>query len=151
MQMQQPDLKKRRTPTNKDPRERAWVSIQYFGSAMLERVESALKAKGFPGLEWYDVLWGLEREGPLRQRDLVDHLLSARYSVSRLVDRMEADGLVERRECPDDARGQLVHITEAGLKLRKEMWAVYDPAIQAALSPLTREEAAALAALMAKL
>lgn len=150
MQMQQPDGQKW-TPTNSDPRERAWVAIQYFGSAILERVEADLKSKGFPGLEWYDVLWGLEREGPRRQRDLADHLLLARYSISRLVDRMEADGLVERRTCPDDARGQFVHITAAGLKLRKDMWAVYGPAIQGALAPLTDAEAAALAALMARL
>jgi DNA-binding MarR family transcriptional regulator len=149
--MQQEDEQKSRVPTNKDPRERAWVAIQMFGSTILERVESTLKAKGFPGLEWYDVLWGLEREGPLRQRDLGDYLLLARYSVSRLVDRMEADGLVQRRECPEDGRGQLVHITEAGLEMRKTMWVVYGPAIQAALAPLTPEEAALLATLMAKL
>ncbi len=151
MQMQQSDEDKKWVPDNKDPRERAWVSIQYFGSNLLERVENSMKAKGFPGLEWYDLLWGLEREGALRQRDLGGYLLLARYSISRLVDRMEAEGLVERRECPEDGRGQLVHITQAGLKLRKEMWAVYGPAIQNALAPLTTEEAAALAALLAKL
>jgi DNA-binding MarR family transcriptional regulator len=150
MQMQQHDRRKWR-PTNKDPRERAWVALQYFGSALLERVEYELKAAGFPGVEHYDVLWGLQREGPMRQRDLADHTLQARYSISRLVDRMEADGLVERRDCPNDARGQMVHPTAAGLKLRKQMWAVYGKAIQQAMGPLSEKEAAMLATLMAKL
>lgn len=142
---------KRWKPDNKDPRERAWVAVQYFGAALLERVEAALKAADLPGLEWYDVLWALERQGPLRQRDLGEHVLLARYSVSRLIDRMEAEKLVERRECPTDARGQVVHATQAGLDLRKRMWAVHGPAIQAALAPLTREEAAQLAELLSKL
>ncbi|GAM96555.1 transcriptional regulator of MarR family [alpha proteobacterium U9-1i] len=97
------------------------------------------------------MLWALEREGPLRQRDLANHMLAARYSLSRLVDRMEAEGLVERRECPEDLRGQMVHATEAGQKLRKQAWTAYGPAIQAELSPLTAEEAAQLAELLSKL
>lgn len=148
--MQQPTLKPWR-PDNKDPRERAWVAVQYFGSGLLERVEADLKAQGVPGIEWYDVLWALERKGPLRQRDLAENLLLARYSLSRLVNRMETEGLVVRRACADDARGQMVHLTPAGLALRKRIWAVYGPAIQRGLAPLSKTEAAQLAALLSKL
>lgn len=140
-----------RIPANKDPHERAWVALQVFGGQALERVESELKAKGFPLLEWYDILWALEREGPQRQRDLANHLLVARYSLSRLVDRMESEGLVARRECPEDLRGQMVHITAVGQALRKEIWAAYSPALQAAMGKLSAEEAAQLAALLSKL
>lgn len=147
MQMQQQIPK----PTNQDPHERAWVAVQRYGASLLERVEEQVKTAGFPSLEWYDVLWALEREGPLRQRDLASHMLLARYSLSRLVDRMEAEGLVERRECKEDARGQMVHPTEAGLKLRKQMWTAYGPAIQKSLNPLTKAEAAQLAELLSKL
>lgn len=135
----------------KDPIQRAWVAIQRFGPALLERVEADLKAEGYPALEWYDVLWAIEREGPLRQRDLADHMLIARYSISRLIDRMEADGYVERRECPEDGRGQIVHATARGAKLRKTMWVTYNKAMRAALSPLAEKEALQLAALLAKL
>lgn len=145
--MQQPA----RIPANKDPLERAWVAVQLYGPALLERVEARVKAAGFPPLEWYDVLWSLEREGPLRQRDLAGYMLVARYSVSRLIDRMESEGAVERRECPNDGRGQLVHITDAGLKLRKRIWGVYGPAIREALGGLSKDEAASLAALLTKL
>jgi DNA-binding MarR family transcriptional regulator len=135
----------------KDPTQRAWVAIQRFGPALLERVETALKAAGHPPLEWYDVLWAIEREGPLRQRDLADHMLIARYSISRLIDRMEAEAYVERRECPEDGRGQLVHATAKGFKLRKAMWSVYGKAMRDALAPLTEREALRLAALLSKL
>jgi DNA-binding MarR family transcriptional regulator len=135
----------------KDPIERAWVAVQRFGPALLERVEARVRAAGFPPLEWYDVLWAIEREGPLRQRDLSANMLVARYSISRLVDRMEAEGLVVRRTCPGDGRGQLIHATEAGLKLRKEIWGAYGPAIREAIGGLTEEEAVQLAALLVKL
>ena len=145
MQMQQ------RIPTNKDPHERAWVALQLFGSQALEKVEAELKTAGFPPLEWYDVLWALEREGPQRQRDLANHILVARYSLSRLVDRMEAEGVVERRDCPEDARGQTVHITDAGRALRKRAWGAYSPALQGVMGKLSADEAAQLAALLSKL
>lgn len=150
--MQMQHLKaKPRISLPKDPIQRAWVALQHNGPALLEQVEAEMKRAGFPSLEHYDVLWAIEREGPLRQRDLAGHMLIARYSISRLINRMEADGLVVRRECPEDARGQLIHATPKGLKLRKEMWAVYGRAMRQALSPLTEKEALQLAALLAKL
>jgi DNA-binding MarR family transcriptional regulator len=141
----------RGVPLPRDPTQRAWVAIQRFGPALLDRVEAHLKAEGFPALEWYDVLWAIEREGPLRQRDLAGHMLIARYSISRLIDRMETEGFVERRECPEDGRGQMVHATAKGLKLRKAMWAVYGKAMCEALAPLTKSEALRLATLLSKL
>lgn len=135
----------------KDPVQRAWVALQRFGPAVLDRVEGELQAAGFPALEWYSVLWAIERGGPLRQRDLAGHMLIARYSISRLIDRMEEDGVVERRACAEDARGQMVHVTAKGLKLRKAMWAVYGKAMREALAPLSEREALQLAALLSKL
>lgn len=144
MQQQSPYLPK-------DPIQRAWVALQRFGPTLLERVENRLRDAGFPPLEWYDVLWAIERGGPLRQRDLAGHMLIARYSISRLIDRMESEGLVERKECREDARGQMVHLTPAGLKLRKEIWVVYAKALHEALAPLSEKEALQLAALLVKL
>jgi DNA-binding MarR family transcriptional regulator len=146
MHMQQPPIK-----LPQDPIQRAWVAVQRYGPNLLERVECKVREAGFPPLEWYDVLWAIEREGPLRQRDLANHMLIARYSISRLIDRMEAEGLVERRECPNDARGQMIHCTDAGLALRKQIWGAYGPAMREALGGLTEDEAVQLAALLVKI
>lgn len=135
----------------KDPVQRAWVAIQRFSPVLLARVETRVADAGFPPLEWYDVLWAIEREGPLRQRDLAEHMLIARYSVSRLIDRMEEETLVERRECPHDGRGQMVYLTPKGLKLRKEIWTVYAKAMRETLAPLSEKQALQLAGLLAKL
>ncbi|HYI42939.1 MAG TPA: MarR family winged helix-turn-helix transcriptional regulator [Sphingomicrobium sp.] len=118
----------------------------------LVAVERSLKDAGFPPLEWYDVLLELERAGATRPRDLQGRLLLAQSNLSRLLDRMEAGGAVERASCEEDARGQVVRLTAGGRALRKRMWGVYAAAIQDAIgSRLTSAQAAKLSELLGKL
>lgn len=131
---------------------RAWVALVRAQAAAMARVERALKAEGFPPLEWYDVLLELERAGPSRPRDLERRLLLAQYNLSRLLDRMEAAGVVARAPCASDGRGRMVEIAEAGLALRARMWPPYAAAIRAAIADhLSDDEAAALADLLERL
>jgi DNA-binding MarR family transcriptional regulator len=46
---------------------------------------------------------------------------------------MEEAGYVERRALKEDRRGQVIVITSAGKTLRRRMWSVYGPAIQATI------------------
>lgn len=132
--------------------ERAWISLLRTG-ALLDRVEAALKAEGHPPLAWYDVLWELEREdAPLRQRDLGERLLVARYNLSRLLDRLAAEGLITSEPCPEDARGQMWKVTRAGKAQRARMWPAYAAAIRDAVEGrLSTAEAETLAKLLEKL
>jgi DNA-binding MarR family transcriptional regulator len=131
-----------------------WVALMRVGPIVLDAVEAAAKRAGFPTLAAYDVLWGIERsaEGALRPRELARQLLFPRYGLSRLLDRLERDGLISREICPDDARGQLIRLTAAGRALRARMWPIYAAAmIDAVEARLTGEEASLLAALLGKL
>ena len=115
-------------------------------------VERALKDADLPSLEWYDVLLELDRAGPLRPRELQDRLLLAQYNLSRLLDRMEKAGAVERGACQEDARGQMVTLTAAGRKLRATMWPVYASAIQQVIGTrLTGPQAKQLSDLLGRL
>jgi DNA-binding MarR family transcriptional regulator len=109
----------------------AWARLMRAQQALLQKVEQDLKAEGLPVLDWYDVLLELDRAeaGRLRHRDLHPRLLLAKYNLSRLIDRMEAETLVRREACVDDARGQAIVITEKGRALRRRMWPVYEAAI----------------------
>jgi DNA-binding MarR family transcriptional regulator len=109
----------------------AWVGLVRAERALLHKVEQDLAENGFPSLDWYDVLWELERaeEGRLRHRDLHPKLLLAKYNLSRLVDRMAAEGMVRRERCEKDARGAYVAITPKGRVLRRRMWPVYESAV----------------------
>lgn len=133
--------------------ERAWITLLRVGPHLLDRVEAALRAEGFPPLAWYDVLWELERaDATLRQRDLGERLLVARYSLSRLLDRLEAENLIEREPCADDARGHMLKLTRAGKTLRAKMWPAYAAAIKDAVErKLSGPEAESLAKLLDKL
>jgi DNA-binding MarR family transcriptional regulator len=135
-----------------DPIQRAWVALGRVSQKVKDEVGVALKAAGHPDLSWYTVLWELERAGtPIRPRDLAIPLFIERYQLSRLVDRMEAEGLVKRLECPEDQRGHLLELTPKGRTLRKAMWTVYAPAMDAAMAGIDEADALQLAALLNKL
>lgn len=109
----------------------AWAKLLRTASMLLQKVEEDLKAARLPPLSWYDVLLELARakNGRLRPRELQPRLLITKYNLSRLIDRLEAEGLVAREPCEDDARGAQIRISEAGRELRRRMWPVYEAAI----------------------
>ena len=134
--------------------EAAWIGLSRAQRVATASIEARLKAAGLPPLSWYDALWELERAGEagLRPFELERALLFEQYNLSRLADRLEKAGLVERRAVEADRRGQMLAITPAGRDLRRRMWAVYAPAIQAAVGDrLSAGAAATLAALLGKL
>lgn len=110
----------------------AWTRLVAVQQRVLAAVEGELQGTGLPPLGWYDVLLELRREGEAGLRPVVlqERLLLAQPNVSRLLDRLARAGLVRRRPCPDDRRGQLVAITPAGRELLARMWPVYRAAIQ---------------------
>jgi DNA-binding MarR family transcriptional regulator len=67
-------------------------------------------------LPWYEVLLHLA-EAPvqrMRMTDLADRVLLSRSGLTRLVDRLESEGLVKREACPSDARGTFTVLTRTG-------------------------------------
>jgi DNA-binding MarR family transcriptional regulator len=111
----------------------AWARLLRAQKLVLERVETALKAAGLPPLAWYDVLLELDRDDSrdgLRQYQIAERILLTKHNLTRLLDRLEHNGLVERRGCPEDGRGNIVTITRKGTTLRREMWPVYAGAVR---------------------
>jgi DNA-binding MarR family transcriptional regulator len=101
----------------------------------------------------YDVLLTVTR-GPdmtARLREVTANMLISQPSVSRLVDRMVARGLIEKCPDPDDGRGTLVRATEAGAAAFRKIASVHAASIAQRMSQLNDEELAALRDLTAKL
>ena len=133
---------------------KAWGRLIRAERIVVGRIEAELKRAGFPSLHWYDVLLELKRgpEGRLTPREIEEAGLFEQYNLSRLLDRMEAEGLVRRIPYPGDKRRQLVEITEAGKALQERMWGVYGAALNRFIgAKLTDKEAGQLAALLLKL
>jgi DNA-binding MarR family transcriptional regulator len=126
---------------------RAWARLMKAQQLALAAIERELKGAGLPPLVWYDVLLELERAGNdgLRPFELERAMLLAQYNLSRLIDRIERAGYLERRACEDDGRGQLIVITERGKAIRRKMWPVYAQAIESSVgSNLSAKQAEVL-------
>ena len=67
-------------------------------------------------LDWYSILLMLSQAdgGAMRASDMADQIGLSRSATTRLVDRLEYDGLVERRACGSDRRGTFVGLTAKG-------------------------------------
>ena len=77
----------------------AWAVLLTAHATLVERIEAALVAAGVPALDWYDVLWELEKaDGRLRMHDLARRVVLSRSNLSRLADRLEKAGLVARED-----------------------------------------------------
>jgi DNA-binding MarR family transcriptional regulator len=132
----------------------AWARLMKAQQLALAAVERDLKAAGLPPLVWYDVLLEVERAGGqgLRPFELERAMLLAQYNLSRLIDRIERAGYVERRNCEDDGRGQMIVATGSGKAMRRKMWPVYARAITAVIGkPLSLADAQTLAGLLGRI
>jgi DNA-binding MarR family transcriptional regulator len=94
----------------------SWRSFLRAHAAVTRKLEADLIAECQLPLAWYDVLVQLV-EAPgrrLRMTDLAGAVLISRSGLTRLVDRLVADGLVRREPAVDDARGTFAVVTDAG-------------------------------------
>src|ERR1700709_1383543 len=86
--------------------------------AICRALDTQLSEEAGIPLAHYDVLVQLSNAGgQLRMRDLAGRLLLSRSGVTRLIDRLDRDGLVTRRACAQDGRGQYACITDGGREL----------------------------------
>ena len=125
----------------------AWRVFLNAHAAVVERIERALAEAELPPLGWYDVLWALYRapEQKLRMHELAPQVVLSRSGLVRLVDRVEAAGLVERERCLTDRRGAYAVLTPDGEAMLRRMWPVYEAAIAAFFAAPVGEGAQALA------
>ena len=94
----------------------AWRGLLRVHAGMTKALDAELvRAHGLP-LSSYEVLLFLADapDGRLRMSELAEGVLLSRSGLTRLVDRMERDGLLRRERCPDDARGYNAAITGKG-------------------------------------
>jgi len=121
---------------------RALLRAQAGLACNLER--ELMEAEGLP-LAWYEVLLVLDRapEGAVRLQRLLDTVLMTKSGVSRLIDRMEAAGLVARTGCPSDRRGAFAVITDLGREKLGRASPVHARGIDRHLASVLDDDAAA--------
>jgi DNA-binding MarR family transcriptional regulator len=97
---------------------RALRGLMRAHASLAKRLDAELEqAHGLP-LSSYEVLHHLESapDGRMRMCDLAEHAQLSRSGLTRLVDRLERDGLLSRCTCEHDARGAYACLTEQGVQ-----------------------------------
>ena len=94
----------------------AWRGMLRVNAALINQLDADLTAAHGLPLRSYEVLLVLEDAPQRRMRmsDLSRSVLLSASGVSRLVDRLEAEGFVERERCTSDGRGYYAVLTDAG-------------------------------------
>ena len=131
-----------------------WRTFLRAHSQIMRTLEAELVAAHDLPLPSYDVLIQLAQapEGRLRMTELADRVLLSRSGLTRLVDRLEREGLVSRQACPSDARGTLAVLTPAGLDRLREAAPTHLAGVARRVTDrLTDAEVDQLQALLAKL
>lgn len=106
----------------RDPRIEPWRAFLEAHTRITRRLDDELRAEHDLSLAEYDALLSIaDTPGRrIRMRQLADRVVLSKSGVTRLIDRLVEDGLVERCATPDDARGAEAVLTELGLdRLRR--------------------------------
>jgi DNA-binding MarR family transcriptional regulator len=117
----------------------ALFSVLQAAHALENKLEAALGRAGL-SMAKFSVLTELVNAGkPLTLGELAARVSCVRSNMTQLVDRLEADGLVRRVQCPTDRRSVNAEITESGLA-RQSHAAQEVEKLNAEFSALVREE-----------
>ena len=133
---------------------RAWRKYYPSFWRIMAAIEADLDAAALPALSWYDALYELYLAPGrhLRMNELARSALLSRSGLTRLVDKLEKERLIERRSCPSDGRVQHAQLTEKGVEMLRKIWPVYGAAIEAAVGArLSGREARTLGDLLERL
>ena len=132
----------------------AWRSFLTAHAALIDKIEHELATAKVKPLGWYDVLFALSEapEHRLRMHELANAIVLSRSGLTRLVDRLEAEGLLTRERSGDDRRGAYAVLTAAGMEALRQIWPVYAQGIDEYFaSTISDEEALVLAKVFQRL
>ena len=128
--------------TSTAPHLEAWRAVVTSHAAVTDRVQRALTAADLPPLSWFEILWAVKRspDGRPRMSELAEWLTLSRGGITKLVDRLQEAGYLDRASCSSDRRSLHAELTPAGEKMLEEMRLVYEGEIDRHLATLTVEE-----------
>ena len=125
-----------------------WGRFATFMPMYRRWMRSRLKDRGI-GYAWMRALGALHRsEGPLIMSDLGEELGVTPRNVTKLVDELEAEGLVQRLPHPSDRRATLIELTAKGRDKISEGYAEYVAATSELFEVLSQEDQRELLRLM---
>ena len=116
-----------------------YVVLARAGAAVERHAQADITRHGLSHGE-FGILEALYHKGPLLLGEVQRKILVSSGGVTYLVDRLEAEGLVERRECETDRRARYAALTRKGEQLMKRIFPEHAEALEHALAGLTAGE-----------
>lgn len=110
----------------------AWRAFITAHAEAIGAISKEMEAAGQVPLSSYDVLVALS-ESPdhrFRMHELARDVILSRSALTRLVDRLEVQGLLRREQCGADRRGSYAVLTNTGQEALESAWPVYGRSIQ---------------------
>ncbi|HEX3994754.1 MAG TPA: MarR family transcriptional regulator [Acetobacteraceae bacterium] len=98
--------------------------IARAGRQWRRAVDRRLQPFGLTEATWLPLIYLARTPAPVRQKDLAASLVLDGSSVVRLLDALEAAGLIERREETADRRAKTITVTSRGLSIIDQVEAV---------------------------
>jgi MarR family transcriptional regulator, transcriptional regulator for hemolysin len=118
-----------------------YIGVVISDVARLLRTEFDRRVRklGITRSQWL-VLTRLHRNPGASHSELADMLEVEKPTAGRMIDRLEANGWVERRSEKDDRRIKRVYLTAEAERVHKRIWRVAESTVEDALADLTAEE-----------
>ena len=134
------------------PYHRVQVNVIYTAAWINNQTVTALRPFGL-SLQQFNILRILRGRGqePSSVKLLTERMIDKMSNASRLVDKLQEKGLVERRSCPSDRRRVDIVINEEGLELLGRASAAVEAGREATYVNLSPAEADQLSSLLDKL
>lgn len=128
----------------------AWRLMMEKYQDFMTKFEHEFRTRHGLSANEFDVLINARPEVQVRHRDLLRSLVISRSALSRLLSKLEERGLVTQEPDPEDQRGVLVALTEAGQTLCDEAAETNAEIILSGFSGLTDAEADEIFELVSK-
>jgi MarR family transcriptional regulator, 2-MHQ and catechol-resistance regulon repressor len=127
------------TDTDQELALKLYVVLSRARTAVARRADADIARHGLSTGE-FAILEALYHKGPMLLGEIQRKILVSSGGVTYLVDRLEAAGLVERRDCPGDRRARYGALTARGEALMEEIFPAHAGAIEEAVAGLSAEE-----------
>lgn len=117
----------------------AYINLMRAAQTVESAAQQHLDRAGLT-LSQFGVLEALFHLGPLSQRELGGKILKSRGNMTMVVNHLERDGWVLRKEDPEDARKAIIHMTASGRRAVKRLLPGHVREIVTMMSVLTGKE-----------
>lgn len=129
-----------------------YIGVVISDVARLLRTEFDRRVRrlGITRAQWL-VLTRLHRRPGASHSELAEMMEVERATAGRMIDRLVANGWVERRTPRDDRRVKRVYLTPEAERVHKRIWRVAEATVESALTDLSAQESQRLMALLQRI